>query len=218
MSGIYQIRNLINSKIYIGSSVCIEKRWKWHKSRLRNSTHSNIHLQRSWDKYGSENFVFEILESVTILTTENKKEFKIRLVNDREQYYLDSILFAQEFIRRENKLFEKLGYNINPSAHSTLGTNVSDETKLKISESLIGKLSGDKNPNFGNIMCTESRKKISDFRKEHGGRQIICLDSGIKYKSIKEAAFLLNIKEPNIRHVLKGRWKHTHNLSFVYLT
>jgi group I intron endonuclease len=62
-SGVYQIRNIINNKRYIGSSARgIYNRWKLHKSTLNRKIHHSILLQRAWDKYGKENFIFEILE------------------------------------------------------------------------------------------------------------------------------------------------------------
>lgn len=61
-SGIYQICNRINGKIYIGSAVNIKKRWHLHLHRLRNNIHHNSHLQNAWNKYGEENFEFEVIE------------------------------------------------------------------------------------------------------------------------------------------------------------
>lgn len=55
--GIYKITNLINGKIYIGQSKNCEKRFSEH----RTSEH-NQHLLRAYEKYGFENFSFEIIE------------------------------------------------------------------------------------------------------------------------------------------------------------
>ncbi|MBQ7439088.1 MAG: GIY-YIG nuclease family protein [Paludibacteraceae bacterium] len=62
MSGIYSITNLVNNKRYIGQSVNISKRWQTHKYELRGGYHDNAYLQSSWNKYGEENFIFEVLE------------------------------------------------------------------------------------------------------------------------------------------------------------
>lgn len=61
MIGIYQITSSVDNKIYIGSSIDIERRWKRHLSQLINNTHSNILLQRIYDKYGEKNLKFSIL-------------------------------------------------------------------------------------------------------------------------------------------------------------
>lgn len=62
MIGIYRIVNKINGKCYYGSSKNIKKRWLRHKNELNKGKHVNIILQRAWDKYGSDNFIFELVE------------------------------------------------------------------------------------------------------------------------------------------------------------
>ena len=61
-SGIYKILNIINNKIYIGSAVNIDRRWSEHKSLLTNNKHHSKYLQNSFNKYGTENFLFEVVE------------------------------------------------------------------------------------------------------------------------------------------------------------
>ena len=47
-SGIYQIRNLKNGKIYIGSAKCFQVRSSQHQKRLNAGNHHNKHLLSSW--------------------------------------------------------------------------------------------------------------------------------------------------------------------------
>ena len=60
-SGIYKIENLINGKIYIGSSVDLLGRKNAHFSQLNRNIHGNKKLQNSFNKYGKDNFNFKIL-------------------------------------------------------------------------------------------------------------------------------------------------------------
>ena len=62
LSGIYQIRNIINNKVYIGKSVNLNNRKSQHFLSLRKNIHKNFKLQGSVNKHGINNFVFEILE------------------------------------------------------------------------------------------------------------------------------------------------------------
>ncbi len=77
-SGIYQIVNLVNNNIYIGSAVNLRNRKYLHISMLKRNIHHSIILQRAYNKYGLKNFSFEILEYVDV------KNLIIR-----EQFYID---------------------------------------------------------------------------------------------------------------------------------
>lgn len=61
-SGIYQIVNKINGKVYIGGTIDLRERFANHISELRNNRHHSIYLQRAYNKYGVESFYFEILD------------------------------------------------------------------------------------------------------------------------------------------------------------
>lgn len=54
--GIYQIKNKINGKVYIGQSINIEKRLKRHLNDLRKLKHRNQHLQNAFNKYGEKSW------------------------------------------------------------------------------------------------------------------------------------------------------------------
>lgn len=58
---IYQIKNLVNNKVYIGQTFNIENRFNTHVQQLNTNTHINPHLQSSFNKYGMDNFKFSIL-------------------------------------------------------------------------------------------------------------------------------------------------------------
>ena len=60
-SGIYQIRNLVNGNIYVGQTVDIKKRKQIHFYKLNKHQHHSVYLQRAFDKYGENNFIFEII-------------------------------------------------------------------------------------------------------------------------------------------------------------
>ncbi len=64
MQGIYKIRNKLDDKRYVGSSNNFEGHWKSYRDSLRKGKFHNIYLQRAWNKYGEENFIFEIEEEV----------------------------------------------------------------------------------------------------------------------------------------------------------
>lgn len=75
ISGVYKITNTKTGDFYIGSSKDIKRRWLQHK-RLSSWKHSlNSQLYQDMQKYGLDNFKFEIIEE-----TDNLRE--------REQYWI----------------------------------------------------------------------------------------------------------------------------------
>lgn len=79
LAGIYRILNIVNNKFYIGSAFNFDNRFRTHKSKLKSNKHENEHLQRSYNKYGHDSFIFEILEIVDEVT----------IIYDIEKEYLD---------------------------------------------------------------------------------------------------------------------------------
>ncbi len=77
MAGIYMIQNKINGKMYIGQAQDIELRWSSHISLLQKGTHPSRYLQNAVNKYGIDNFTFEILCNCSV------KE-----LHTLEQYYI----------------------------------------------------------------------------------------------------------------------------------
>ena len=73
---IYRIKNLINNKVYIGSSTDVETRWRHHKhaSFNENDHHYNYPLMKAFRKYGIDNFLFEIVETVDTIEEMIKRE------------------------------------------------------------------------------------------------------------------------------------------------
>lgn len=63
-SGVYQIRNLNNGRVYIGSAKRFKQRYSDHIKSLIKGTHHNKYLQNDFNKCGPDAFVFEVLEVV----------------------------------------------------------------------------------------------------------------------------------------------------------
>lgn len=60
---IYLIRNRVDGKVYVGSTLYGDRRANEHFCELKNNRHHNTHLQNAYNKYGSENFQFSIIVS-----------------------------------------------------------------------------------------------------------------------------------------------------------
>lgn len=84
-SGIYAIRHEASDRVYVGQSQDIEKRWNNHRTTLNRDCHHNKYLQRCWNKYGSDAFVFEILIEEDDLTKLSSIERLLMFSVDKEQ-------------------------------------------------------------------------------------------------------------------------------------
>ena len=62
--GIFQIRNLKDEKVFVGSSLNLDEILNRHEFSLKMGVHANKTLQKDWNAHGSENFAFEILEEL----------------------------------------------------------------------------------------------------------------------------------------------------------
>ena len=85
--GIYKITNLVTKQVYIGSTVSkVSRRINAHKNQLRKNKHVNKHFQNSWNKYGEENFEFEILEyGLDTKVLHERENFYINLYQTRDR-------------------------------------------------------------------------------------------------------------------------------------
>jgi len=63
-AGVFQVRNMTNGKVLLGSSLNLEGPLNRHKFMLKTGSHLNKALQKDWDELGSDQFAFEILEEV----------------------------------------------------------------------------------------------------------------------------------------------------------
>lgn len=63
-AGVYQVKNLVNGKVLLGSSLNLEGPLNRHKFMLKIGSHTNKALQKDWDELGPDQFGFEILEEV----------------------------------------------------------------------------------------------------------------------------------------------------------
>ena len=118
MSGIYKIVNCVNGKFYVGSSVNFNNRKRLHLFYLRNGNHQNVHLQRSWNKYGETSFKFEF-----VVELNDTKKLLLE-----EQKWLDKYCGTGVL------------YNMCPIAGSSLGRKCSEETKQKIAKKAFGRI------------------------------------------------------------------------------
>ena len=77
--GVFQIRNTVNNKVFIESSIDLHAIWNRHRFQLNFGNHPNDNLQKEWKEYGEDKFIYEILGEIkhSESSTEDLKEIKL---------------------------------------------------------------------------------------------------------------------------------------------
>lgn len=147
---IYKAINTINNKVYIGFT----SKWPLRISQhLSHSKNSKTAFHKAIQKYGKENFSWELLYQSKDL--EHTKTIM-------EPYFIS-----------EYNSFGKNGYNLTEGGEGTFGIKYTEKTKIMWSKQRMGSGNGMYgkrgilNPNFGQKCHTEDFKKsVSERMKQ----------------------------------------------------
>jgi group I intron endonuclease len=136
---IYIATNVVNAKQYVGITNNLDRRWGRHKKALGETPL----LHRAIKKYGNDSFVFSHIADAF----------------DKEAaYHLERLLIEQ------HNTFHPNGYNLTKGGEGGAGAKagrvLSQETKEKISASLVGKPS----PRKGATLTEETKRKLSESK------------------------------------------------------
>lgn len=142
---IYKVTNIVNDKVYIGLTIrTLSVRKSQHVSDSKRHTY-NSYFHSAIRKYGIESFKWEIIASAASKTQLKKLEISK--------------------IAEHNSNNCKFGYNLTIGGDGVNGLVFTDEQKLNISKSKIGKYKGKNNPFYGKHHTPETKKLLSDQRK-----------------------------------------------------
>ena len=150
LAGVYEIRNLVNGKVYIGSTNCLHRRIAEHRRSLVCGRHYSTHLQGAWNKYGADAFVFQPI-----------------LICSKDR----TLLCEQAAIDGAKSSDPRYGYNGRDTASAPTGVPMSEAVKAKISASNKGKVFSESHrkaigdASRGRIFTEESREKVSAANK-----------------------------------------------------
>jgi group I intron endonuclease len=195
---IYSIKNIKNNKIYIGSAVDFHRRKRVHLNLLNKGKHHSIKLQNSFNKYGIDNFQFDVLENV----------YDVDSIIETEQRYLDDLkpelnmtlvagLNSHIGLKRSLETIEKIRI-------SNTGKSTSEETKEKLRKYNIGK--------------KQSQETI-DKKSKALYKPIIQINENgefIEWDSATVASKILNISKRVIYACLWGKKKTYKKSKWIY--
>lgn len=167
---IYKIRNVVNNKFYVGSTVDSRKRFWAHRKALRLGNHDCIHLQRAWNKYGEDCFKFEIIEQLNSKEELYPAEQKWLDEHFGKDYCYNVAAHADSPMRDASPEFRAKHAQIMRDyyaehAHPREGLKHTPETLDVMSQNRKGKHAGGNHYRYGKTVSEEVRKKIGDTQR-----------------------------------------------------
>lgn len=209
---IYKIRNVVNGKFYVGSTMDTRERFRTHRNKLRASKHHCAHLQAAWTKYGEECFVFEVVEQVAspALLQAAEDVWLAAHVGQGHCYNVGVRSGApwrggakeahpcfgvpkSEQTRAAIAASLTATYAADPTAHPRYGKSHTDETKAKISETRTGKMAGERHYRFGTTLSPEVREKIGAAQRGvKKGPRVLTEEGRAKIRAAAEAGHYAN--------------------------
>ena len=235
MIGIYKITSP-SGKVYIGQGRNIENRFLQYKNK---HCKFQVRLYNSFDKYGVENHVFEVIEECEI-TDLNEREYYWQIeydvlglnglnciiTNPKEKVRIISEETRDKMSKAQSKIKPKYGKD-NPN----YGRKHSEEAKKKIGDAQRGELNhmygkvGDKHPLYGTKLSDEVVNKISNTVKKRfenlksyeipTAKVVIDSYTGVFYYSITDLSILLKIDNSHLGKKLKDKNKNKYNERYI---
>lgn len=216
---VYQHKNKINGKVYIGITCQTpEKRWGEGGRNYKSSPHFYSAIQ----KYGRDNFEHNILYAD--LTREeacSKEQELIKLYNSINPLYgynctTGGESFVLNDLARENKSKSMIG---NKNA---LGHPCSEEKRKKISEAQKGRIFSEEQKekmskaakNRPRVPCSNATKE--SIRAASHKRPVYCEELDKVFESVQECSRELGIPATNITKLCNGRGKTLNGYHLKY--
>lgn len=178
--GIYKIVNLANGKVYIGQTGQNFQRRYWHHQwKLRNNSHDNKYLQNAWNKYGEDNFSFEVVEITTKDSLDEREKFWIEHYrNTVGCYSIQDGGQPHDLTRYITPEMRKLVGEKN--RQRLLGSKASEETRKKMAKTRKGKHPIRKN----DVLTPEQAKQVKQMLISGIKSKDICSCLEIPYKGV----------------------------------
>lgn len=235
MNTVYKIVNLLNQKVYIGSSTRVEKRWQQHKNDAFNNNNEKYYypLYNAFRKYGLENFSFEIIKD-DFLTIEEMEQYEQAMILQynslipngyNQTIHTNSNTIASENSQKHIQEISKKCALVNekeeiiaiyPSYHAAARAQGwdGDNRATTIQRICQGK-ARDCNGLIFRLLDDNNNVIIPEFKTRKRRTKIYGINKNdptdiVYYDSISEAARCENIDRSSISKCLAGSSRYSH--------
>lgn len=212
---IYKATNLINKKIYIGQTTKTLKIRTWYHNNSAKLKRKQL-ICRAINKYGENNFIWEVIDSANSREELNKKEKYYILqynsfIHNKDSHGYNMTLGGEGMSGRILTLEQRM---IISKTHK--GKIVSEETRKKMSES--SNQMGEKNSMYGKKQSKYSIQKNKLNQPNKLSVLQFSLDGNLikEHDSIREGASFINGHSGDIIYCCKGKSKTAKGYIWIY--
>lgn len=178
---------------------------------LEHERKTSTPIDKAIHKHGIKNFEAEVVDQAN-----DEKE-----LDQKEMYWI-------HFFKSE----APNGYNYTKGSRRSIGYHHTEETKEKMRRAKEGRYIGADNPFFGKHHSKEQRerwseqrkglrhfseKQIKNLRDSHFTKKVLCVETGVVYNAIEEAALAVSGKATHITRVCRGKRKTTCGYHWKYV-
>lgn len=221
-SGIYTITNLVNGMCYVGSTKNFQRRKADHFTSLAKNKHKNPKLQLAFNKYGVENFQFQIIEQLGYVKEwiiERENHYIVRFDSKKNGYNIGDASFGDTLSNHPNRaeILQQIGSSLRKryasltdeqwdkrftnhrgERNGMFGKNHASSSKQKMSIAHLANSEGLSLRFKGKPKSKEHCRKISDHAKTRTGEKNSFWNRKHKKESIeKMAAAHRGVEPPN---------------------
>lgn len=190
MGGLYEIKNRLSGKVYVGVASDFPRRFNRHRYELRHNRHHCLYLQRAWNKYGEAAFDFVIVKECTMAEALRLEQERLQdlsnLYNvspcssggdlischpEREQIIAKMKASLTQHFEKMSPAERQAVYGLSGERNGMYGRSHTPEVRQKISEHLRSlDLRGERSARFGMKMSKEARQKMSEAASRRVGK------------------------------------------------
>lgn len=214
---VYKHTNIVNGKVYIGiTRNNIELRAGKNGHRYKK----NVLFSRAIEKYGWDKFRHDVVcENLTLAEASAMEQKLIEEYHSNDSKYGYNLssggeggntgcTISDEWRKRRSEWYS--GKN-NPcygkfgASHPAYGCKHSEESKEAVRRALLGRKYSE-----------ETLQKMRAADKSYAYRRVICIETGVVFDSVKDAALSVNKAPTNITACCKGKQQTVSGLHWAY--